>query len=97
MAKKVRQLFLKRHVCLFVFSIGGPQTETPNCEFNEDTPLILNEGQTQAIRYTYRVSWNVRVSCHIVFLVFLMFILAVYIGIRYALGKILSYLWSTEV
>jgi hypothetical protein len=92
MAKKVRQLF-KMTLCLFVFSIGGTQTETPNCEFNEETPLILNESQSQAIRYTYRVTWNVSAHFHVVFL---MFILAVYLGIRYALGKILSYLWSTK-
>lgn len=92
----MRRLFEKT-LYLFVFSIGGTQTGTPNCEVNEDTPLILSEGQTQAIRYTYRVSWNVRVPSHLVFLVFLAFIFAVCLGIRYALGKLLSYLWSTEV
>ncbi|KAF8810668.1 endosomal P24A protein [Phlegmacium glaucopus] len=39
-------------------SIGGPQTTAPDCEFNEDNPLILSEDQKQGIRYTYRVSWN---------------------------------------
>jgi hypothetical protein len=57
--------------CLLVFSIGGAQTETPYCEPDDDRPLILSEDETQAIRYTYRVSWNVRTPFRVVFLMFI--------------------------
>jgi hypothetical protein len=31
----------------------------PNCNIKGAPPLILSEDQTQPIRYTYRVMWNV--------------------------------------
>ncbi|KDR75868.1 hypothetical protein GALMADRAFT_68960 [Galerina marginata CBS 339.88] len=45
-------------VLVWPASIGGPQTSTPNCDVRDNQPLLLNEDQPQAIRYTYRVSWN---------------------------------------
>ncbi|KAF5321341.1 hypothetical protein D9619_001767 [Psilocybe cf. subviscida] len=45
-------------VLVWPASIGGPQTETPNCDVRNAQPLILSEHGTQTVRYTYRVSWN---------------------------------------
>ncbi|KAF9566740.1 hypothetical protein CPC08DRAFT_747235 [Agrocybe pediades] len=45
-------------VLVWPASIGGVQDATPNCDIAHAQPLILNEDQTQSIRYTYRVSWN---------------------------------------
>ncbi|KAG2016055.1 endosomal P24A protein [Coprinopsis cinerea AmutBmut pab1-1] len=38
-------------------SIGGPQDGAPRCDVSETQPLKLNEDGTQAVRYTYRVTW----------------------------------------
>ncbi|KAF8973240.1 Nonaspanin [Flammula alnicola] len=45
-------------VLVWPASIGGTQSITPNCDVRNAQPLILNEDQTQAVRYTYRISWN---------------------------------------
>jgi transmembrane 9 superfamily protein 2/4 len=44
-------------VLVWPASIGGPQDATPHCD-NTRQPLILSETQPNAIRYTYRVTWN---------------------------------------
>ncbi|KAF6762985.1 endosomal P24A protein [Ephemerocybe angulata] len=45
-------------VLVWPTSIGGAQTATPVCDAAGAEPLILNEDRTQAIRYTYRVTWS---------------------------------------
>ncbi|KZP34674.1 hypothetical protein FIBSPDRAFT_1035660 [Athelia psychrophila] len=44
-------------VLVWPSSVGGTQDSTPRCEGNNG-PLLLSESQTQAVRYTYRVTWN---------------------------------------
>lgn len=41
-------------------SVGGVQDTTPHCE--STGPLLLSEKQSQPVRYTYRVTWNVSIS-----------------------------------
>ncbi|EKM80987.1 hypothetical protein AGABI1DRAFT_112692 [Agaricus bisporus var. burnettii JB137-S8] len=43
-------------VLVWPSSVGGPQTNEAICD--SDNELSLNEDQTQAVRYTYRVTWN---------------------------------------
>lgn len=47
---------------MIVNSIGGPQDVPATCEIEAATPLILSETMPQKIRYSYRVTWNVRVQ-----------------------------------
>jgi transmembrane 9 superfamily protein 2/4 len=43
-----------------VTSIGGDQESAATCNVDLDKPLILSEDQQNTVRYTYRVTWNVR-------------------------------------
>jgi transmembrane 9 superfamily protein 2/4 len=45
-------------VLVWPFSIGDLQNDPPACEGQGVRPLQLREGETQAIRYSYRVMWN---------------------------------------
>ncbi|KAJ7579168.1 endosomal P24A protein [Mycena floridula] len=45
-------------VLVWPMSIGGSQTGPATCEGESAFPLILDELNTQSIRYTYRVTWN---------------------------------------
>ncbi|KAI3619002.1 endosomal p24a protein [Moniliophthora roreri] len=45
-------------VLVWPFSIGGPQDDTPTCETENVTPLILDEKTLRPVRFTYRVTWN---------------------------------------
>ncbi|KAJ7218032.1 Nonaspanin TM9SF, partial [Mycena pura] len=47
-------------VLVWPASIGGPQEGPATCDTENAPPLTLIEDQTQTIRYTYRVTWNVR-------------------------------------
>lgn len=42
-----------------LISIGGSQDSAVTCEVDPAVPLILSEDRSQAIRYSYRVTWNV--------------------------------------
>ncbi|KAF5370602.1 hypothetical protein D9758_002042 [Tetrapyrgos nigripes] len=44
-------------VLVWPYSIGGPQQER-SCDTENTTALILDEHTTQAVRYTYRVTFN---------------------------------------
>ena len=44
-----------------VFSHGGDQAADYDCDTAvEDSSLVLNEETTNTVRYTYRVTWQVR-------------------------------------
>ncbi|OCH92293.1 hypothetical protein OBBRIDRAFT_824786 [Obba rivulosa] len=45
-------------VLVWPVSHGGPQDAEPDCSLS-GPPLILQEDQTNIVRYTYRVMWNV--------------------------------------
>ncbi len=86
---------LEVNLTLNVFSsIGGPQTATPNCDATGTTPLLLNEDQTQAIRYSYRVSWNVSESI-LYYIQYSNFIFC--IGIRYTLGRFKAFIANNYI
>jgi hypothetical protein len=46
------------HVTLY--SYGGDQHGSADCEGDGAPPLILYEDNTNTVRYTYRITWNVR-------------------------------------
>jgi transmembrane 9 superfamily protein 2/4 len=48
-------------VLVWPASIGGEQDSTPHCDITVPKPLVLSEDRSQAVRYTYRITWSVSV------------------------------------
>lgn len=55
----VHSIHLTPSCLIMLISIGGPQDSAATCEVDPAVPLILSEDISQAIRYSYRVTWNV--------------------------------------
>jgi transmembrane 9 superfamily member 2/4 len=54
----------KLYHCKFIEmspSLGGPQDGSTDCEAHGVPPLVLSENMDNTVRYTYRVTWEVRV------------------------------------
>jgi transmembrane 9 superfamily protein 2/4 len=50
------------HVFTQMYSVGEPQDGELTCGEEKSKPLQLDETQTNTVRYTYRISWQVSIS-----------------------------------